>query len=190
MSTERSTAAQRRAQAIASGMRAFADHGLTTSAIQQVAEEIGVSQPYVFRLFGSKQSFFLACLDELERRVRAVFRQAAATNPGDPLPAMGAGFRDLVADGIITGLWLQASATARGEETVAVRCRAVVAGVLDEAERLTRATPDELARFVANGALVVLLQALGVDLTGGSRAAMDSLRADSSPHSHPPGRIS
>lgn len=159
-------------------MRAFADHGLSTSAIQRVADEIGVSQPYVFRLFGSKQSFFLACLDELEGRVREIFRQAAATCPSDPLQAMGARFRELIADGVISGLWLQACATARRDETVAARCRSLVSGVLEEAERLTQAAPDDLARFAANGSLLVLLQPLAVDLTGGSRAAVDSLRAE------------
>ncbi|WP_020576672.1 TetR/AcrR family transcriptional regulator [Actinopolymorpha alba] len=177
MGVSRSTAAQRREQAISSGMRVIADQGLTTAAMQQVADEIGVSQPYVFRLFGSKQAFFLACLDELERRVREVFGQAAATHPRDPLKAMGGSFRELVADGVITGLWLQACATARRDERVAARCRSLVSDVLDEAERLTGTTSDDLARFLANGALVMLLQALGVDLTGGSRAAVDSLRA-------------
>lgn len=178
MGAERSTATVRRTQAIASGIRVFADRGLTTSAMQQVADEIGVSQPYVFRLFGSKKAFFLACVDELERRLCEVFGQAAATSPGDPLQAIRAGFRELVADGVITGLWLQACATARADETVAARCRRLLAAVLDEAERLTEAAPDDLARSLANGALVVMLQALGVDLTGGSRAAVDSLRTE------------
>ena len=146
--------------------------------MQRVADEIGVSQPYVFRLFGSKQAFFLACLDELEARVREVFRQAAAVRPSDPLEAMGAGFRDLIADGVVTGLWLQACALARGDETVATRCRRVISGVLDEVRWLTDATPDDVARFTARGALVVMLQALQVDLTGGSQAALDSLRAE------------
>nr|BFE38483.1 hypothetical protein GCM10010200_107340 [Actinomadura rugatobispora] len=159
-------------------MRMFADHGLTMTAIQRVADEIGVSQPYVFRLFGSKQAFFLACLDELEDRVREVFRRAAATSPDAPLKAMGAGFRELVADGVVTGLWLQASAAARADEEVAARCRALISGVLREAGALTGAAPDDMARFVANGALVVMLQALGVDVTGGSRAAVDALRAE------------
>jgi AcrR family transcriptional regulator len=174
---KRSTAVRRRADAIASGMRMFADHGLTMTAIQRVADEIGVSQPYVFRLFGSKQAFFLACLDELEDRVREVFRQAAAASPDDPLPAMGDGFRGLVADGMISGLWLQACATARADEQVAERCRFLISGVLRESERLTGAAPNDLAQFLADGALVMLLQALRVDLSGGSRAAVASLRA-------------
>lgn len=179
MAAERSTATERKAQAIAAGMRVFADHGLTTSAVQQVADEIGVSQPYVFRLFGSKQAFFLACLDELGVRVRESFRQAAAGSPGDPIRAMGAGFRELIADGVIGGMWLQAVTTARRDAEVAARCRALIAGVLAEVERLTDASPDDVAAFAARGALVMLLQPLGVDLTGGSQAAVDSLRTGS-----------
>ena len=81
---------------------------------------------------GSTHAFFLACVDELERRVRTVFRNAVVVGPDDPLASMGAGFRALVADGVITGLWLRACATAHGDEAVAARCRAPVAGALDE----------------------------------------------------------
>jgi AcrR family transcriptional regulator len=175
MVTARSTAPQRRADAVAAAMRIVADDGLTTAALQRVADEIGVSQPYVFRLFGSKQGLLLACLDELEERVRTAFRAAAAEHPGDSLPAMGAGFRVLLADGVAGGLWLQASAIGRRDDVVAARCRALLAGILDEAGRLTGADADDLARFLANGALVVFLQALGVDLRDGSRGAVDLL---------------
>jgi hypothetical protein len=50
--------------------------------------------------------------------------------------------------------------------------------VLEEAEQLTGSTPHDLSRFLANGALVRALRALGVDVTAGSRAAIDSLRAE------------
>ncbi|MBB6551679.1 TetR/AcrR family transcriptional regulator [Nonomuraea rubra] len=178
MDVRRSTAKQRRAEAVVAGMRVFADHGFVTASIQQVADEIGVSQPYVFRLFGSKHAFFLACLDELERQLLEVVRQAAATSPDDPVAAMRAGFRGMLAGGVISGLWLQACAAARRDETVAARCRAVISGILGEVARLTGAGMDGLARNLADGALVVMLQAVGADLTGGSLAAIDSLRAE------------
>ncbi|PZF81602.1 TetR/AcrR family transcriptional regulator [Jiangella anatolica] len=175
MAEVRSTAPQRRADAVAAAMRVIADHGLTTAAMQRVADEIGVSQPYVFRLFGSKQGLLLACVDEVGARVRTTFRAAAAAQPGDPLTAMGAGFRELLAGGVTGGLWLQASAVARHDEVVAARCRDVIAILLDEAARLTGAGPDDLARFLADGSLVVLLQAIGVDLSGGTRTAVGTL---------------
>jgi AcrR family transcriptional regulator len=115
--------------------------------VQEVADQIGVSQPYVFRLFGKQPGLVLACLDELESRVRQVFGQAAAANPRDPPPAMRVGFRELLADGVLTGLWLQACAAARRDEMVAARCRSLISGVLEEAEQLADATPDGWRRL-------------------------------------------
>lgn len=77
---------------------------------------------------------------------------------------------------MLTGLWLQACAAARRDEMVAARCRSLIFGVL-EAEQLADATPDRLAQTLADGALVVMLQALAVDLTGGTRAAVESAGA-------------
>ncbi|MEV2237982.1 TetR/AcrR family transcriptional regulator [Micromonospora sp. NPDC049891] len=176
MVEQRSTARRRRADAIDSGMRVFADHGPTTASIQKVADRMGVSQPYVFRLFGSKRNLFLACLDELEARIRQVLDEAAAQHPGDPLPAMRAAFRTLIADGVVTGLWLQACAAARSDEAVAAHCRSVIGRILEHAARLSSAGPQELRGTLALGALVVMLQALGMDLSEGSQAAIDSLR--------------
>ncbi|RIQ10865.1 TetR/AcrR family transcriptional regulator [Jiangella rhizosphaerae] len=175
MAPVRSTATQRRADAVAVAMRVIADDGLTTAAMQRVADAAGVSQPYVFRLFGSKRGLLLACLDEVEERVRTTFRAAAAQRPDDPRTAMGAAFRELLSRGVTGGLWLQASAIARHDDVVAARCRGVISVLLGETERLTGADADDLARFLADGALVVLLQAIGVDLSGGSRAAVGTL---------------
>jgi AcrR family transcriptional regulator len=176
MSEMRGTAEQRRIQAVEAGLTAFADHGLTTAAIRQVAEQVGVSQPYVFRLFGSKQSFFLACIDELDARVVRAFGQAAHGVTDEPLEQMGASFRSLVSDGTVSGLWLQACAVARADDVVAQRCRTLISNVLRATEEHSGASTDELAAFLGRGALVVLLQALGVDLREGSRAAVVALR--------------
>ncbi len=108
-------------------MRVFADHGLTTASIQKVADRMGVSQPYVFRLFGSKRNLFLACLDELEARIGQVLQQEAGVHPAEPLPAMRA-LPDAHRGRVVTGLWLQACAAARSDEVVAAHCRALVAG--------------------------------------------------------------
>ena len=181
MASQRSTAPRRRADAVDIGMRIFADHGPTTASVQKVADAMGVSQPYVFRLFGSKRDFFLACLDELHTRIRHTFRQAAARTPDEPLPAMRADFRALIADGVITGLWLQACATARADPVVAERCRTVIAGILQEAGQLTTAGAPQLTGALGAGALAVMLQAIGVDLSAGSQAALDALRPGPAP---------
>ncbi|GIG68757.1 TetR/AcrR family transcriptional regulator [Phytomonospora endophytica] len=177
MPPKRRSADHRRADAVAAGMRIIAALGPSTAAVQQVADEIGVSQPYVFRLFGGKREFFLACLDELEARVRKVFAENAAIAPGDPFITMGEGFRETVGDGVAGGLLFQALAAARHDEVIAARCRALIAGVLAEVQDSSGATAEEVADFFASGTLVLVLQAVGADLTGGSREAVARLRA-------------
>jgi AcrR family transcriptional regulator len=172
----RNTAARRRAQAVEFGVAAFADHGCSTVAVARVAAQMGVSQPYVFRLFGSKEAFFLACIDAVEALVLRSFDRAAAGGHGSPMEDMGAAFRELVADGSVGGMWLQACAMARNDESIARRCRELLSTVLRAAQRHTGAASEQLAAFMGRGALVVLLQSLGVDLGEGSAAAVEGLR--------------
>ncbi|MGW9630946.1 TetR/AcrR family transcriptional regulator [Agromyces sp. NPDC055520] len=174
MSNPRGNADERRAQAVAAGLSAFADLGMTTAAIRQVADRMGVSEPYVFRLFGSKQTFFLACIDGLPALITEMFVRAAA-DADEPMEAMGASFRELVSDGVISGFWLQACAAARTDEVIAARCRDVIASTLRATRDGTGADTQALATFMGRGALVMMLQTLGVDLSGGSQAAIASL---------------
>ena len=129
----------------------------------------------MLRLFGSQKAFFLACLDEMEVRVRDTFGVAAAVDRPEALDRMGDAFRDLASDGAIPGLWLRASALAREDKEVAARCRQLLAGVLDEASALSGADSHALADFLARGALVVFLQAIGADLSDGSAGAIGAL---------------
>lgn len=174
MSDTRGSAAERRTHAVSLGLGAFADHGVTTTAIQSVAALMGVSQPYVFRLFGSKKAFFLACVDDLPARITETMLNAA-TDTDEPLEAMGSGFRTLVADGVISGFWLQACAAARADEDIARACREVVSTTLQTLQASTGVDSEVLAVFFGRGSLVMMLQTIGVDLSEGSQAAVASL---------------
>lgn len=179
MRDEKRSAAERRRQAVAEGLAAFADHGLTTAAIAQVAMRIGVSQTYVFRLFGSKRAFFLSCIDELPPRITEMFLRSAQ-GLDEPMEEMGAGFRALVSDGVISGFWLQACAAARADDEIAHRCRGVISTALRVAQGSTGADAEGLAAFFGRGALVMMLQTLGVDLSQGSQAAVALLAEEGS----------
>ncbi len=58
----------------------FGDHGYEGATTDQVAKAAGVSQPYVVRMFGSKEQLFLEVLHRALERLLAVFRAAI---PGD-----------------------------------------------------------------------------------------------------------
>jgi AcrR family transcriptional regulator len=62
MSARRQTADQRRESVLAAATTAFAAKGLYGTTTEEIARRAGISQPYVFRLFGSKMNLFIAVL--------------------------------------------------------------------------------------------------------------------------------
>ncbi|MDP9794294.1 AcrR family transcriptional regulator [Catenuloplanes nepalensis] len=78
----RLTAAERGEQLIAAAVTAFASGGYGGTTTDQIARLAGVTQPYVIRLFGSKQRLFIAVMDHVCDRIEATFRQAAAHGTG------------------------------------------------------------------------------------------------------------
>ncbi|WP_168211629.1 TetR/AcrR family transcriptional regulator [Ruania zhangjianzhongii] len=163
MTEARSTAEVRRAQAVDAGLRAFGEHGLTTTAITEVAAEIGVSQPYIFRLFGGKRDFFLACMDELEARELQAFT-GDETRSEETFEELGARFRGLVGDGTLGSFSIQALAAARTDPEIAARYLRRLATTLSAVRERTGASAEDLTGFLARGALIVQLQALAVDM--------------------------
>ena len=73
----RLTADQRRADVVEVAVRAFASSGLHGTSTEDIARLAGVSQPYLFRLFGTKRDLFIASLDRMFERLEAEFQDAA-----------------------------------------------------------------------------------------------------------------
>src|SRR5690349_19517513 len=73
----RLTADERRADIVEVAIRAFASSGLHGTSTEDIARLAGVSQPYLFRLFGTKRDLFVAALDRMFGRLRAEFEDAA-----------------------------------------------------------------------------------------------------------------
>jgi len=86
----RKTAEKRREEILEVAVSEFAARGLSGGSVERVAELAGVSQPYVYRLFGTKKELFLAAMRRVGERVAGAFREAAeADDSGGPLEAMG-----------------------------------------------------------------------------------------------------
>src|SRR5438876_8527406 len=80
----RHTAEERRTEVLQAAVAEFALHGLHGTSTEMIARRIGISQPYIFRLFPSKKELFLAAIDQCFDRVEAAFRKAvdeSATAP-------------------------------------------------------------------------------------------------------------
>jgi AcrR family transcriptional regulator len=74
---------ERREQIVRAAIAVFGARGYVGTTTDEVAKAAGVSQPYVVRLFGSKESLFLAALDEALELLLDGFRTAAADTTSD-----------------------------------------------------------------------------------------------------------
>lgn len=79
----RHTAEERRDEVIEAAVTEFAINGLHGTSTEMIAKRIGISQPYIFRLFPSKKDLFLAAVERCFDRVEAAFTAAVH----DPMPA-------------------------------------------------------------------------------------------------------
>ena len=76
----RLTAAERGPQVLEAAVRAFGASGYEGTKTDEIAKMAGVSQPYVIRLFGTKQRLFLAAVQSVCDRIEQIFREAAEKN--------------------------------------------------------------------------------------------------------------
>src|SRR5260370_38612482 len=108
----RHTAEERRGEVLQAAVAEFALHGLHGTSTEMIARRIGISQPYIFRLFPSKKDLFLAAIDQCFDRVESAFTKAVeesapihesggshfpATPSGERLHAMGHAYVRLLA---------------------------------------------------------------------------------------------
>src|SRR3954449_557856 len=73
----RMTADERRDAVVAAGIEGCAPGGLVGASTDAIARRAGVSQPYVFQLFGTKKELFIAVVRRCFERTRLAFEAAA-----------------------------------------------------------------------------------------------------------------
>jgi AcrR family transcriptional regulator len=98
-------------------MAEFAVGGLHGTSTEDIARRAGISQPYLFRLFGTKKELFLATVRRGFRHILAVFQEAAAANrEGDVLRSMGHAYGDVRRDRASLMFQMQAYAACEDPE--------------------------------------------------------------------------
>ena len=175
---KRLTAEQRRQAVLETACRVFSRssyHGATTA---EIAREAGISEPILYRHFGSKRDLYLACLEEAWSTFRGVCEQAIA---GDPERCLGAIADAYMVKGKklrVIDLWIQALNIAAEDKVIAAAVRKQIrevrdffADVIRDGQRrgVIHADRDPDAEawiFVAGGLLATIDSRLG-GLLGG-----------------------
>ncbi len=81
----RMPAAERRELILAAATAVFAERGYEGATTDQVAKAANISQPYVVRMFGSKEKLFLEALDRALGKLLGSFRSVIADYDGGRL---------------------------------------------------------------------------------------------------------
>lgn len=166
----RMTADERRDAIVAAAVEEFAAGGLVGASTDAIARRAGVSQPYVFQLFGTKKELFLAVVRHCFGRTRLAFETAARgyiphaiSNCNSVLEAIGHAYKDLLSDRPLLLVQLQAYAACSDPDVQAV-VREEFGGLHRRVKELSGATSDELHAFFAQGMLLNI--AAAVELEG------------------------
>lgn len=158
----RKTAEERREEILAAAVSQFAARGLYGASVEEIAGSVGVSQPYVYRLFGTKKSLFLATTGRVREHIMRRFREAAEREPGNPLGAMGRSYNPSLFRREEMLLLLQGYAAAADDDEI----RAAVSNGFAELWRFVEDTSgageQETWSFFASGMLLTVDAAIGL----------------------------
>jgi AcrR family transcriptional regulator len=165
--TTRSNKEERRREIIEAATKEFAIGGLHGTPVDAIAKQVGVSQPYLFQLFGTKKDLFVAAVRRSFERTVATFRSAAAEAGDDAAPAdvllhMGAAYQRMLKDRRLLLMQMQAYVACSDEEIREV--------VREEMLRLVNfvrsasGAPDEAIReWLAYGMLMNVVATMDLD---------------------------
>jgi AcrR family transcriptional regulator len=159
--SERKSKSERREEILDAALEVFADQGLHGASTEEIARRAGISQPYVFRLFGTKKELYKAVVARCFRQTLERFQRAAEGKRGEEaLTAIGEAYGELLA-GDRTYLRAQMQAYAAcGDPEVCAVVQAGYGDLVSYVERVSGADPATLAAFFAKGMLMNVLSSL------------------------------
>jgi AcrR family transcriptional regulator len=167
---QRLTAEARRAAVLETACRVFSRSSYRGTTTAEIAKEAGISEPILYRHFGSKRDLYLACLAEAWETFREEATKAIAEDPvgglgviSDRYMAKGTRFR--VAD-----LWIQALTEATEDPVIAKALRRQIREMHDFLAEVIR---DGQRRGVVNAERDPEAEAW-IFVGGGLLATMDS----------------
>jgi AcrR family transcriptional regulator len=161
--TARMSGSERRSQVLEIAAREFGDRGLHGASIEVIAREAGITQAYVFRMFGTKKALFLELVGAAFDRFSDGMAQAAEGASGlGALTLMGTQYYESLADRTSLLLQLQGFA-ACGDGEVRDLVRARLARMWDTVADTSGLDPVTVKSFLAFGMLLNNMAALDVD---------------------------
>ena len=169
---KRLTAEARRQAVLETACRVFSRSSYRGATTAEIAREAGISEPILYRHFGSKRDLYLACLDMAWSSFRSTAEDAVAHDPDRCLGAIADAYMIKGKKIRVIDLWIQALNEA-DDKVIAAAVRKQIrevrdffADVIRDGQRRGVIHPDRDAEaeawiFVAGGLLATIDSRLG-----------------------------
>jgi len=159
---ERKSADERREEILEAALAEFAERGLHGASTEEIAKRAGISQPYIFRLFGSKKELYKASVARCFRETLETFQKAAEGKRGEEaLEAMGQAYQELLSDRNRLRGQMQAYAACDDPELCEV-VRNGYGDIFAYVERVSGLPPDRVSHFFAVGMLINVIASMNL----------------------------
>jgi len=159
-SVTRLSAEERRRTVLKAAMVEFAEGGYAGTSTEAIARRAGLSQPYLFRLFGTKRDLFVATMGLMHERIEQVFREAADGLSGfEAMAAMGDAYKELLGERDLLLVQMHAYAASSDPE-IRAAAREGFRHLWSVVEQLTGLDEEWVRLFFSQGMLMNVLVAL------------------------------
>ena len=149
----------RRESVLQAATEVFGTYGYFGATTDQVAKAAGVSQPYVVRMFGTKERLFLEVMERACAAVLAAFRAVLAEGAHDIEHRLAASYAELLRQrGLL--LSLMHSFVLGGDPVIGARARQEFLEVYSFLRDEAGFSPDDAQHFLAGGMLLNTLVGL------------------------------
>ncbi len=161
---ERKTKDVRREEILDAAFVEFAEKGLHGASTDDIARRAGISQPYVFRLFGTKRDLFMAVCARCFRQTLEIFQRAAEGQRGEAaLVAIGKAYAQLLqTDSYYLRAQMQGYA-ACGDPEIRAVVRGGYGDLVAYVERVSGLDPARIAEFFGKGMLMNVIASTHLD---------------------------
>jgi AcrR family transcriptional regulator len=178
----RMTADERREAAIQAAVTEFGLTGYNGTSTGVIAKRIGVSQPYLFRLFPNKKSLFLAAAERCFQSIRQFLEQVTEGLEGEAaLRKMCMSYAELISGNDALRMQLQMYVASVDDDEIREFCRRGWMELWSYVVARTGVDEGEAAEFFGTGMLVNVLVALGIGEGERCWAGIGKLYADRYP---------
>jgi AcrR family transcriptional regulator len=160
----RLSAEERRGDVLDAALIEFAERGLEGTSTEDIARRAGISQPYLFRLFGTKKELYKASVSRCFRETLDLFQRAAEGKRGEEaLEAIGQAYMEQLET---NRTWLRAQMqayAASDDPEIRAVVRAGYGDLVAYVRRVSNADWPRVWSFFSTGMLLNVLSSMQVN---------------------------